>query len=228
MRFWAAAFHLSVIIPGVVLLQYHAIIFWTNAVGFYTGIGWSILLEIVSFWCWFQRGIKTLELYFVRTLGFLTVLLLLIGPLFTVSETFIEEFEKGLFAVSDYTYKRKLLIDSIVRKKNQSNRLLKIIEETKDGYITFNRINRDINRMEYNLVRMKPPERGKRLPWQAMLVMLMQATFIFIVQSVIILGILRISKIYYGIDGHTQSFVISSYRDLISKRQTESFPKEEE
>ncbi len=234
MKSRSALFHLLVIIPGIALLQYHAILFWMDAVGVFTGIGWSLLIEIVSFWCWFQPRKNLLEYYFVKFLGFLTVILLLVGPLYTVSDEFVVEADIQLFDVS----RRELFIssvkDEIERKQAQADRLLAVIEETEDGYMTFNKIEKEIQDLRETLRVPKeesPTQRtvAKRLPWQSVLVVLMQAIFIFIVQIVIILGILKLARFAQGEEPRQAPERFLSYKELLEVRspQTQEPQKEE-
>ena len=212
MKQYSTFFHLMVIIPGSILLQNHAIIFWQANVGFLSGIGWSVLLEIVSFWCWFQPVDKTWGARFVRFLGILTVLLLLIGPLYTVGEDIITS---ASFTLSDHgTYKedKERLENAIKRKVVQAQRLLTIIEEKEDGWNTFNKVERTVEALQEELKNLPKPENGTKLPWLAILIVLMQASFILIVQSVITIGILKISAFYHS----TEEKDVSSYKDLVA------------
>jgi len=60
---------------SILLLQSHGIPFWQRQVGFWPGIGWSVLLELISLWLWFQPATRP------RLLALATTLLLLAGPL---------------------------------------------------------------------------------------------------------------------------------------------------
>ena len=71
---------------SIVLLQSHGIPFWQSQVGRWPGIGWSILLELISLWLWFQPARKH------RLLALATTLLLLAGPLHQIGFPLIKEF----------------------------------------------------------------------------------------------------------------------------------------
>jgi hypothetical protein len=41
---------------AITLLQWHSVPFWQAQVGFWPGLGWSVLLELISLWVWFRPG----------------------------------------------------------------------------------------------------------------------------------------------------------------------------
>lgn len=65
-----------IIITAALMMQYHSIHFWIGQVG-YSGIGWSLMLEFVVIWYWFNQ--KTL-------LAIVASLLLLMGPIYKITE----------------------------------------------------------------------------------------------------------------------------------------------
>lgn len=75
------------LITGLVLagcvgvLQWHGIQFWMSQVG-QAGWAWSVLLEGTGLWLWWTAR---------RALGVLASLLLLIGPLYVVSQPLVED-----------------------------------------------------------------------------------------------------------------------------------------
>jgi|GEM_PF-2483637 len=71
---------------SILLLQSHGIPFWQHQVGFWPGIGWSVLLELISLWLWFQPATRP------RLLALATTMLLLAGPLYEISFPAIKEF----------------------------------------------------------------------------------------------------------------------------------------
>lgn len=79
------AFAAVMLIGGIGLLQYHAILFWTNVVDPLTGWAWSLLLEGAALWCWSHPRLS------VRSLGAVATLLVLAGPLYQVSAPLVEE-----------------------------------------------------------------------------------------------------------------------------------------
>lgn len=87
---------LPILALGIILLQYHSIQLWQGWTGWWSGLGWSVLLELISLWMWFlagswgeQRGwLRRLALYF---LAGVTSTILLVGPLYQVSRPIIAE-----------------------------------------------------------------------------------------------------------------------------------------
>jgi hypothetical protein len=60
--------------------------FWQSQVGFWPGLGWSVLLELISLWLWFRPGRR-----WWRPLAWATTALLLAGPLYQVSDPLVRE-----------------------------------------------------------------------------------------------------------------------------------------
>ena len=71
---------------AVVLLQSHGIPFWQAQVGWWPGLGWSLLLELISLWLWFRQGRR-----WWRPMAWAATLLLLAGPLYRVSDPLVRD-----------------------------------------------------------------------------------------------------------------------------------------
>jgi hypothetical protein len=71
---------------AITLLQWHAVPFWQAQVGGWPGLGWSVLLELISLWLWFRPGRR-----WWRPLAWATTALLLAGPLYQVSDPLVRE-----------------------------------------------------------------------------------------------------------------------------------------
>jgi hypothetical protein len=71
---------------AITLLQWHAVPFWQAQVGWWPGLGWSALLELISLWLWFRPGRRWL-----RPMAWATTALLLAGPLYQVSDPLLRE-----------------------------------------------------------------------------------------------------------------------------------------
>jgi hypothetical protein len=71
---------------AITLLQWHSVPFWQAQVGFWPGLGWSVLLELISLWLWFRPGRR-----WWRPLAWATTALLLAGPLYQVSDPLVRE-----------------------------------------------------------------------------------------------------------------------------------------
>lgn len=99
------ALSILVLIGAITLLQIHGIEFWTGRVGA-IGILWSLLLEGVALWLWYQPSASR------RTLGLVASLILLAGPLHQVAVPVLQEMENSKHADS-----ARLAQISIVREK---------------------------------------------------------------------------------------------------------------
>lgn len=87
------ALSIFVLIGAITLLQIHGIEFWTGRVGA-IGILWSLLLEGVALWLWYQPSASR------RTLGLVASLMLLAGPLHQVAVPVLQEMENSKHADS--------------------------------------------------------------------------------------------------------------------------------
>jgi len=106
-----------IIIVSTLLMQFHSIGFWVEHAG-YTGIGFSIALEVVALWLWWQR---------CRWLALVASLLLIGGPLFHISSPVISNINtanSNAFLMHSYQQEVKQLNDSLARyDKNSGQRL---------------------------------------------------------------------------------------------------------
>ena len=191
--------HLIVIIPSMFLLQYHGVQFWMGAIGL-DGALWSILLDIINFWCWFQLRESKLELFVIRTLGALTILLLLVGPLYSVSHKALNEINIYLHSGDVGEINSEELVrleENISRKTAQAKVMLSKIQEKDDGYNTFNKIENEIMALEKkrdSLVANNTSSNPKLpFPLEQVLISIAQAIGVIVIKSVMILAILRMS-----------------------------------
>jgi len=65
-----------IIIAAASLMQWHSIHFWINQVG-YSGVGWSLMLEVVVIWYWWKN---------IPVLALIASLLLLLGPMYEITK----------------------------------------------------------------------------------------------------------------------------------------------
>jgi hypothetical protein len=80
------ALPLAILPLAVALLQTHGIPFWQTQVGWWPGLGWSLLLELISLWLWFRPGWR-----WWRPMAWAATLLLLAGPLYQVSDPLVRD-----------------------------------------------------------------------------------------------------------------------------------------
>ncbi len=202
-----------VICGGVFLLQWHGIRFWIHAVDVETGIWWSILIEFVNFWAWFQVREIRWRWFLIRFIAICTTGLLLVGPIYIVSLEIIVEVSKISNVSGEFDRKKNLLEEELQQKKEQSDRLLKIIENTEDGWITFNKLNDRMQKIVIELGSMEKPETDSAVPLQRILIVLLQIFSVLIFQLAVILSITKIGGA--GIE----NLEVKSYSDLMRRRQ---------
>ncbi len=124
---------LSILALGVVLLQHHSIRFWQSWVGTWTGVGWSILLELISLWLWFntggQPGVPKRYLRWAsrRLLALVTTALLLAGPLYRIGQPTLQEWKEALAAAQQFESLREEIADDqaglVAYRQNSLTRL---------------------------------------------------------------------------------------------------------
>ena len=67
------------------MMQYHSIHFWIEQVG-YSGVGWSLMLEFVVIWYWFNQK---------SFLAITASLLLLMGPIYKITEPAVSRIKQN-------------------------------------------------------------------------------------------------------------------------------------
>ncbi|MEK6749403.1 MAG: hypothetical protein AABY83_09385 [Pseudomonadota bacterium] len=80
----AIAAAIIVLCGAIALLQWHSVQFWVAQVGL-TGVGFSLLLDAMGLWLWYQRTPLT------RGLGVLASILVLAGPVYWVATPIIDQ-----------------------------------------------------------------------------------------------------------------------------------------
>lgn len=78
---------LILLVAAIGLMQYHAILFWSEHVDQATGWAWSLLLEGAALWLWSSRHMAQ------RALALVATVLVLAGPLYQVSAPLIAEWQ---------------------------------------------------------------------------------------------------------------------------------------
>ncbi|SFC90582.1 hypothetical protein SAMN05660831_00034, partial [Thiohalospira halophila DSM 15071] len=94
MRFWTpgALYTALIVLICVVIVQFHAITFWSEHAAYITGWLWAIGLEMLVLWLWFQRRLG------YQLVGVIGTTILLAGPVYTISADLLETLE---YAQSD-------------------------------------------------------------------------------------------------------------------------------
>ena len=216
-------FNFLVIVPGIALLQFHGIIFWTKWIDvFFVGVSWSLLLEVVTFWAWFQRrednGPRRFRI--IKSIAITSTILLLVGPLYAVSNNIISNYEGQYVAASQYENRKSYLEEEVKRKRNAAERLLTYIEDKDDGWITYNRTETEIAAFQKELRELRPPPtKQTTIPWQEFVVVFMQMFSILIFQVVVVLAIVKTSE---KMEIPKEAVKAGSFRDLLKMRFTPS------
>ena len=65
-----------IVLTAACLMQWHSIQFWVNQIG-YSGVGWSLMLEVVVIWFWWSNR---------TALALIASLLLVMGPIHEITE----------------------------------------------------------------------------------------------------------------------------------------------
>ena len=211
-------FNFLVIVPGIALLQFHGIIFWTTWIDvFFVGVSWSLLLEIVTFWAWFQRkednGPK--RYLIIKAIAITSTILLLVGPLYSVSSDIISTYESQFVALSAYREKKSSIEKEVERKTEVATRLLSYIEKKDDGWRTYNRTEGNIEELRKELKELKPPISTTNIPWQEFVVVAMQMFSIMIFQVVVVLAIVKSSE---KMEISKEKLLPTAFRDLLAMK----------
>ena len=176
-------FNFGVIILCIALLQYHSVRFWIEQVS-YIGVAWSLLLECVNFWLWFNR-----RYWLYLVLGVLTAAILLIGPLYETSNVLF--LEQNYTTYNDTDLKNKT--DDLNQKLLERDKLLSLIESGRIGYRDdYRRTEESINNLRRDISGLGLDKAKTRQTWQTYLVVIIQAIAICIFNIVVILAILSL------------------------------------
>ena len=106
-----------IIISAAIMMQYHSIQFWIGQVG-YSGIGWSLMLEFVVIWYWFNQ--KTV-------LAIVASFLLLMGPIYKITEPAVSSIKQNeqILILNQLDSKEVLRLRSSLKtyEKNSQSRI---------------------------------------------------------------------------------------------------------
>lgn len=175
---------LVLLIAAIGLMQYHAIMFWSEHVDKATGWAWSLLLEGSALWLWSSQKMAH------RMLAAVATLLVLAGPLYQVSAPLISEWQatdRGAVANVERTAALTAEISSLETALNTylNN------SATRQGWaqrIDATQARLDAARTELQAV-ITATAQPQRLSWQRQAVIAMQAIALVLFQ---ILGVITI------------------------------------
>jgi hypothetical protein len=175
---------LVLLVAAIGLMQYHAIMFWSEHVDLTTGWAWSLLLEGSALWLWSSKRIAQ------RILGAVATVLVLAGPLYQVSAPLITEWQatdRGAVANAE---RRTTLTAEINSLETALNTYLSN-SATRQGWasrLDATQARLDTARNELKAV-IAAEAMPTRLTWQRQAVIAMQAIALVLFQ---ILGVLAI------------------------------------
>lgn len=103
-------FTVTLLLGCLFLLQLHGIFFWKKTVG-WSGVVWSLLLDVMLVWLWIRPGL------FEKLLGLIVCGLTLSGPFYEVGEPLLREINEVL----EY--------EAMALKKYEADKLLNVQKE---------------------------------------------------------------------------------------------------
>lgn len=160
------------LLGGIGLLQYHAIMFWTDVVDPLTGWAWSILLEGAALWCWSHHNAA------IRwVLGAIATLLVLTGPLYHVAAPLVAE---GL-GMEQNAVQRQILTAEIASLEQDKETFLANSEKRVGWASRIDSVQAKLDSARAELRNLTASE-PQRLEWQRQAIILMQAIALVLFQ----------------------------------------------
>lgn len=175
---------LILLVAAIGLMQYHAILFWSEHVDAATGWAWSLLLEGAALWLWSSRRMAQ------RALALVATVLVLAGPLYQVSAPLIAEWQATDRSAVANVERRAALAAEISSLETALNAYLKN-SEARVGWaqrIDATQARLDTARSELQAVIAAAAE-PVRMSWQRQAVIAMQAIALVLFQ---IMGVIAI------------------------------------
>lgn len=171
MKHWPS---ILIIIVSAVLMQWHSIAFWLEYAG-HTGVGFSLALEVVALWLWWQRR------------SFLAVVasaLLVGGPLFQLSQPVMETMAS--------TNVNQAMVASYKQEINQLNNSLSRYDENSAKRLGWSsRIDKAQEKLSHarNKLRELLSVKTSETPLRLYMIVLMQALALIIIMRAQIIAI---------------------------------------
>lgn len=173
---------------GIPILQWHAIAFWSGAVGNLTGWAWPVLLEVISLWLWSFRRLN------LAVLGLFATIILLAGPLHQVGSPIIRELE---ITVREHHIHRTQASDlrEEISSLEKSLGTYRDNSETRLGW--YDLITGTEQRLSTARLELKEAVRGSsrvgdRMPWQTWATVILQLCAVAMFQTLNILSIITL------------------------------------
>lgn len=185
----------TVLLGSVTLLQWHGIKFWQEKVGSH-GWAWSLLLEFIALWLWYQRSVGFMLLALVASV------LTLSGPVYQVAKpTFVQSYD-----VANQHESNKAKLSSLESEKKRLIEQLSTYQENsikRTGWLEpITAANNRIIEIDNEITEIKLSNRDKA-SWFFDWVILMEVVSLLLFQVVAVLSITSISKKLSEVDGDT-------------------------
>jgi len=179
-----------ILLTGCILvLQYHSVQFWQVESGRITGWAWSILLEGSALWLWASKK------QYMKLLGLVSSMLVLLGPTYQVTSPLFHEWANVDKHETYINSKVVTLRSNIEATQNTLNTYLHN-SENRVGWA--HRIDAEEEKLDNLRSQLVNTEDGsaqsstKRLTWQRIIVIAMQAIALMLFQIVNVLCITTI------------------------------------
>lgn len=186
-RYLAKLPALLVLTGAIALLQLHAIQFWTEFVG-PMGWAWAVLLEVVALWLWYQRQLAR------RALALVTSVLALTGPVYTVCEPLVEEWQ----AASHVDAGRELRIERLTQEAARLEESLATFRdnsEARAGWLTpIQEAQARLTEVDAELAELLSTPPAEAMTWRQQALVVMQALALIIFQLSAVLAITSLSR----------------------------------
>ncbi len=184
MKRLSVAYPALLIVGGIVLIQYHAVAFWSEAVGPATGWAWSILLELIALWLWYQP--KT------RLLAFMATALVLSGPLYGVTAPIAKQYSLTASQKASEPERVALLREAIASERRALQTFLTNSQQRSGWLPAIQRARAELSERRAELNSLLTPRR-QPLPIQQATIMVLQAVALTLVQISNVLAITTIA-----------------------------------
>lgn len=191
-----------VILLSAALMQWHSIQFWMTHAGA-SGIGWSLLLEIVVIWFWWNEK---------RVLALITSFLLCIGPIYEITSP----------AIASIELQKKIAVLNIndaedIKQLEKSLDTYNLNSENRAGWLPkINEIQEQIDTTKTR-IRNRNNQKSKFNEWISKVIAIMQCLSLFMIMTA---QALAISKQRNGV-----SVSDSAAFPVISKSKTRAIEK---
>ncbi len=183
----AAIYPTLLLVGGVALIQYHAIAFWSDAVDPVTGWAWSILLELVALWLWYERH--------TRPLAFIATLLVLSGPLYQVSAPLVKAIAENATESASEPQRVALLREAIAQDEASLQTFLEN-SQARSGWLPAIEAARASLDEKREQLRELLTRSAETLPWQQVAVIVLQAVALVLIQISNVLAITALSRLW--------------------------------